>query len=80
LTARVNYRPGSRLLNVEDFNPQETVRVNLRGVRHHGGNNFAFRLDGFVALKADEVGDGLAGLQFGNEMYATVTGANSSSG
>ena len=77
---RVNRRLAARLLYIEDLNPQQTVRIDLSRVRGHGRDNFAFGLNGLVALKADEVGDGLAGLQFGEEIDAFVGGAESSNG
>ena len=73
----MNCRPGGRLLNVEDFNPQQAVSVNLRGVRHHGRDNSAFGLDSLVALKSDEVGNDLAGLQLRQEAGASVGCAES---
>jgi len=73
----VNCRLAARLLYVEDLNPQQTVRIDLSRIWRHGRDNFAFGLDGLVGLKADEVGDGLAGLQFGEEIDALVGGAES---
>jgi hypothetical protein len=76
----VNRRPGARLLYLEDFNPQQTVRIDLSRVRRHGSDNFAFGLNGLVALKADEVGDGLAWLQSRQEIDAFVARAESGNG
>ncbi len=53
------------------------MRIELCRIRHHGGDNVAFRFYVLVALKADEVGDGLAGLQLGKEMDASVSCAKS---
>ncbi len=73
----MNRRLAACFLPIEDFNAQQTVSIDLRVIRGHGRDNAAFGLDGPVALKADEVGDSLAGLQFGNEIDAFVTGAKS---
>ena len=68
------------MLNAQDLKPQQAVRVDLRRVWRHGGDNVAFGFYIFVALKTDEVGDGLAGLQSGKEMDTLVTGAESGRG
>src|SRR5258708_3051621 len=73
----VNRRLAARLLYIEDLNPQQTVRVDLSRVRRHRRDTFAFGLNGLVALKADEVGDGLAWLQSGQEIDAFVARAES---
>ena len=67
-------------MNVEDFDAEQTVSIELRGIGGHGGSNFAFRSDGPVGLKTDEVGDGLTELQIGEEMDATVASAESGGG
>jgi hypothetical protein len=64
-------------LYIQDLDPEQTVRIDLRRIRRHRRDNFAFGLDGLVALKTDEVGDGLAWLQLGNEINAFVAGAES---
>jgi len=76
----VNRRLAARLLYVEDLNPQQTVRIDLSRIRRHGRDNFAFGLSALVALKTDEVGDGLAGLQSGQEIDAFVAGGESGKG
>ncbi len=55
------------------------MRIELCRIRDHGGDNVALRFYVLVALKTDEVRDGLAGLQLGKEMDAPVSGAKSGS-
>jgi hypothetical protein len=76
----VDRRLAAQLLHIEDLNPQQTVRIDLSRVRRHGRDNFAFGLNGLVALKTDEVGDGLAGLQSGQEIDVFVAGGESGKG
>jgi hypothetical protein len=76
----VNGRLAARFLYIDDLHAQQTVSIDLRVIRGHGRDNAAFGFDRLVALKADEVGDGLAGLQFGEELNAFVASAKSGRG
>jgi len=55
------------------------VRIDLRSIWRHGRDDLAFGLDGLVTLKSDEVNEGLAGLQFGQETDTSVSRAESDS-
>src|SRR5438552_6107390 len=67
LTPRVNHCLGARRLHIQDLNQQQSVRIDLRSIWRHERDDLAFGLDGLVTLKSDEVNEGLAGLQFGQE-------------
>jgi hypothetical protein len=75
LTARVNGGLANGLLNIEDFHSQQTMGVNLRGIRRHRRDNPAFGLDVLFALKTDDVRKDLSRLQLGDEVDAPVSGA-----
>jgi hypothetical protein len=64
-------------LYIQDFNAQQTVSIDLGRIRGHGSDNVALGLDRLVALKTDQVGNGLARPQIWHEIDAFVAGAKS---
>ena len=79
LTPCVNHCLGARRLHIQDLNQQQSVRIDLRSIWRHGRDDLAFGLDGLVTLKSDEVNEGLAGPQFGQETDTSVSRAESDS-
>ena len=60
------------LLHVQYFDPQQSVSIHLRGIGHHGRHNVAFGFYGFVGAVANEIGNGLPRMQFGEQVDAFV--------
>ena len=62
--AHMNDAAVARWLHVENVDEQQAMGVDLRALRRHRSNDGALGFDLFVVAEADEVSEGLAGLQF----------------
>jgi hypothetical protein len=67
--ARANYCTIGLGLNTEDFKVQQGVDIDFRGIGGRGDDHGTFRLDVFVAVVADLVGESLASVESGSQIH-----------
>ena len=66
----------AHVLHIQDVDLEQSMCIHLRGVGGHRRDDVAFRLYVLVAAVADQIGDGLPGVQIRNQFDAGVTGAD----